>query len=819
MPTTSRVTTMIAGMLASLLVLSLSATPADAMMLPGHGEPSYNESPGCDALAGYRVPYASKTGTLGSSEPIKGPYADGFGRTVGAIGSDLVYWNVPLSSGKRLLVHERALAAFQQVSANIAAAVANGASPSYFIRSGDTYGYTRRTISGSKRISNHTFGTAVDINSATNPYRADDVLVTDMPAWFVEAWTDAGFCWGGHWVDVKDPMHFSWKGPHFTPGYSDWDEVAPVNGKAAFPLYQRLPGEWNMLHQAWFRLFDTNRDGATDSLRVRPWDGGLLIEATMSTEDFAYCAVRRWWSPQASPSQLTFGDRDGDSNVDLWAIDDVGSPVNLTIWTRQSGFEVPEHLVTGASAKAGARYTSADIDRDGRVDLVQVIPGPTTTVEVFSGASGFEDRILSTYAPVNTSVLPWWPTILDRDHDGAADLVIARRSASNLLIAIADGAADFTTLEQSNTLGLPADPIEVQAGELDGDGRADLWALSTDGTLTTWLGGSMGSGSLSQWFRDPAWSCPDDSDLDLIPELNPYLPRYGGANRYDTSALLVSKFVKSATIVYVASGEHFPDALAAGPIAAQDSAPLLLVRQSAIPTAVTAELKRLSPVEIRVVGGPAVVDAADNDRLEKLTGANVVRISGKNRYGTAAELARALGSASKIYVATGESFPDALAAAPVAAGDGAPILLTRQGVLPDETRKAVIDLAPSEIVILGGTAVVSDAVASELANLVPSVTRIAGQSRYGTATKLAQQLGVSDEVFVVSGTTFPDALSVAPIAGMRRSPILLTDPEFLPDPTITGLTSVKPLKIRIAGGKAVVADAVRNAAVNHVWQR
>ena len=65
-------------------------------------------------------------------------------------------------------------------------------------------------------MSFHAVGAAIDINTSTNPYREDNALVTDMPDWFVRAWTDAGWCWGGHWQTIKDPMHFSWQGPLHT---------------------------------------------------------------------------------------------------------------------------------------------------------------------------------------------------------------------------------------------------------------------------------------------------------------------------------------------------------------------------------------------------------------------------------------------------------------------------------------------------------------------------------------------------------------------------------------------------------------------------
>ena len=53
-----------------------------------------------------------------------------------------------------------------------------------------------------------------------------------MPQWYVSAWRDAGFCWGGDWQTIKDPMHFSWKGPKATPGYDDVPAPFPPSTSA-----------------------------------------------------------------------------------------------------------------------------------------------------------------------------------------------------------------------------------------------------------------------------------------------------------------------------------------------------------------------------------------------------------------------------------------------------------------------------------------------------------------------------------------------------------------------------------------------------------
>jgi putative cell wall-binding protein len=88
--------------------------------------------------------------------------------------------------------------------------------------------------------------------------------------------------------------------------------------------------------------------------------------------------------------------------------------------------------------------------------------------------------------------------------------------------------------------------------------------------------------------------------------------RLSGTSRYETAARVAQTFWPATTkVVYLASGLNFPDALAGVPAAGRDGAPLLLVDPKCMPAVTRAELDRLQPSTIVVLGGPgAVSDAA-----------------------------------------------------------------------------------------------------------------------------------------------------------------------------------------------------------------
>src|SRR5690606_14549102 len=86
--------------------------------------------------------------------------------------------------------------------------------------------------------------------------------------------------------------------------------------------------------------------------------------------------------------------------------------------------------------------------------------------------------------------------------------------------------------------------------------------------------------------------------------------------------------------VFIANGLNFPDALAGGAVAARDGNPILLVTPGSIPAATRAELERLDPQEIVILGETGAVSAAVATELATYAG-DVIRLGGANRYETA----------------------------------------------------------------------------------------------------------------------------------------------------------------------------------------
>lgn len=288
----------------------------------------------------------------------------------------------------------------------------------------------------------------------------------------------------------------------------------------------------------------------------------------------------------------------------------------------------------------------------------------------------------------------------------------------------------------------------------------------------------------------------------------PDVTRYDGLDRYGTAAAISALSVAPQETVFVTSGENFPDALATAARAGSVGAPILLTPSDTLAEETRAELVRLSPQNVIVVGG---VNSVNEDVVELIAVASnadsVERIAGANRYSMAAGVAAEFESADTVFVATGVTFPDALASAGRAGSLDAPLLLVKRNSVPEATATQLERLSPENIVLVGGTASVSRSVENELGDY-GTVERVAGDNRWDTSALIADTFGDADRVAVASGRDWPDALTGAARAGSLDIPVLLVSTDRIPSATRAQLLRFGPRSVEIYGGPGAVSRGV-----------
>jgi putative cell wall-binding protein/endo-1,4-beta-D-glucanase Y len=301
----------------------------------------------------------------------------------------------------------------------------------------------------------------------------------------------------------------------------------------------------------------------------------------------------------------------------------------------------------------------------------------------------------------------------------------------------------------------------------------------------------------------------------------PAVTRIGGADRYAVSAAVsASTFAPGAPVVYIASGQTFPDALSASAAAGAEGAPVLLTARDTVPGPVLAELARLAPKRIVVLGGPATVSEAVVTTLRG-RGAAVERIGGADRYAVSAAVSAKTFTGlppRQTYVASGEVFPDALAGSAAAGADGAPVLLTARDTVPGPVAAELGRLEPGALLVLGGPNTVAPAAFTDLGRIAPA-TRLGGADRFAVAAAVSARTfapGRTSTVYVASGAVFPDALSASATAVANHAPVLLVSRDDIPAATAAELRRLAPTRIIVLGGTATVSDAVATALASHL---
>ncbi|MDQ2673690.1 MAG: PQQ-dependent sugar dehydrogenase [Chloroflexota bacterium] len=307
----------------------------------------------------------------------------------------------------------------------------------------------------------------------------------------------------------------------------------------------------------------------------------------------------------------------------------------------------------------------------------------------------------------------------------------------------------------------------------------------------------------------------NDAVLRIVPgSVN--VERFAGTDRYATAALVSQRtFGPGVPLVYVATGATYPDALTGGAGAADNGAPVLLVSPSGVPLPTRNEILRLAPQRIVVLGGPSAVSESVRAQLASLAPGGATRLAGADRYATAAAISKAnFGPGVPVaYVATGADYPDALGAVPAAGIERGPILLVRPGAIPAATQAELGRLKPQRIVVLGGTAAISAAVATQLdVYTTGPVQRRNGADRYETAVAVSvASFASADRVFIATGANFPDGLAGGPAGAFLRAPLLLVRPDSLPTAVRNELLRLDPSRVTILGGPNAVSESVRAA--------
>ncbi len=439
-------------------------------------------------------------------------------------------------------------------------------------------------------------------------------------------------------------------------------------------------------------------------------------------------------------------------------------------------------------------------------------------------------------------------TIPDLTSEGTSETVSYSGVADGLWyfhVRARDGAGNWSSTATRSVRVDTTEPVTTSNAQATYTGTATVLLTPTDsgagiaGTRYQLDGGAETSGTVVTcsvygahtvrfWSVDHAGNTESvkSAVFSVVSGATTYVEVAGG-NRYQTALDACRHAFTSAPAVVLATGENWPDALGGAALAGAAGGPILLTEPGRLTAGVLDQIRALGATKVYLLGGSAAISTSVENALESALGPGdqVTRMGGSNRFGTArlvaAEAARLQGPGydGTVFVATGTNFPDALAASPVSAAKGWPILLCDAGGLDASSYALLSAIGAKEAYLLGGTAVVPTSVQQRLATLLgpTRVHRLEGGDRYATGVKIARQ-GVAegltwDHLAIGTGENFPDALAGGVMQGKLGSVVLLTETDRLPSSVRAELVARADLigEVCYLGGTGAVSESVRAA--------
>ena len=274
-----------------------------------------------------------------------------------------------------------------------------------------------------------------------------------------------------------------------------------------------------------------------------------------------------------------------------------------------------------------------------------------------------------------------------------------------------------------------------------------------------------------------------------------YADRLYGDTRYETMYAIVEEAMDYSTCdtVIVAAGKNakdtaYADALAASYAAGLLDCPIVTTKPGELSDEATQAIEELEASTVYIVGGTSAVSSSVEKAIKAIDGVEYVeRVAGSTRYETATEIYSTFssfdtsGETDTAILAYGGNYPDALCASAVSYASGYPILLTKTSDLG--TVASVLKANFDNVIIVGGTGVVSQGIENEIEAMGIDVTRIAGSNRYETAVAIAEYAIDNDilsgsTISVATGTNYPDALVGGVLAGRTDGVLLLANGNY-----------------------------------------
>ncbi|MCC0762935.1 MULTISPECIES: N-acetylmuramoyl-L-alanine amidase [unclassified Clostridioides] len=263
-----------------------------------------------------------------------------------------------------------------------------------------------------------------------------------------------------------------------------------------------------------------------------------------------------------------------------------------------------------------------------------------------------------------------------------------------------------------------------------------------------------------------------------------------GSDRYETAVKISKEGWKNGSDkVVIINGDVSIDGIISTPLATTYNAPILLVEKNNVSDSVKAELKRLNPKDIIIIGDENSISKTTANQIKSTVSASQTRLNGSNRYETSLLIAKEIDKnhdVDKVYITNANGGEvDALTIAAKAGQDKQPIILSDKDSLTNDTYKWLQSEDLQNAYFIGGPQMLSTNVINKINDITKdSVTknRVYGADRHETNANVIKTFYTEDEleaVLVAKSDVLVDALAAGPLAASLKSPILITPKTYV----------------------------------------
>lgn len=248
-------------------------------------------------------------------------------------------------------------------------------------------------------------------------------------------------------------------------------------------------------------LGDLDGDGKADMVVTNVFDNNLSVlrNTTTGPANISY-AARVNFTTGTRPAAVTMGDLDGDGKLDIAVANETSNTIsvfrNTSSGVGNISFAAKIDFVTGTRPMA---VSVGDFDKDGKTDLVAVNRN-SSSISVFRNtSSGVGNINYATKVDFTTGTGVQSVATADFDSDGKLDVVVTNESDFTISIFrnTSSGAGNINYDTKVDFTTGP-NPIWVATGDLDGDGKTDVAAVTSDnGSISLLRNTSSGVGNIN----------------------------------------------------------------------------------------------------------------------------------------------------------------------------------------------------------------------------------------------------------------------------------------------------------------------------------